>query len=120
MVMRTLSRTTHFTNISYRNSIKNKEFWEHPAAAGREAEERARREAAVKREVSAEAAKKKAEEVASALEANREAARVASLPAPETPLAEQQSYTSDRTALVRAIQTELKRVGCDPGAVDGN
>ncbi|HYN26720.1 MAG TPA: caspase family protein [Burkholderiales bacterium] len=29
------------------------------------------------------------------------------------------SFTGDRVELVRSLQTELQRVGCDPGAVDG-
>jgi hypothetical protein len=61
----------------------------------------------------------KAEEEAAALEAKKETTKVASLPMPEKALAEQQPVASDRAVLVRALQTELKRVGCDPGAIDG-
>ena len=30
------------------------------------------------------------------------------------------SFTDDRVALIRSLQTELQRVGCDPGRVDGH
>lgn len=36
-----------------------------------------------------------------------------------TPAADPPSFTGDRVGLVRSLQTELQRVGCDPGAVDG-
>jgi Caspase domain/Putative peptidoglycan binding domain len=30
------------------------------------------------------------------------------------------SFTGDRVALIRSLQTELQRVGCDPGEIDGH
>jgi hypothetical protein len=51
-----------------------------------------------------------------AQERAKEADRVAALPVPET---RPQAPGSDPRVLARALQTELKRVGCDPGAVDG-
>jgi hypothetical protein len=42
--------------------------------------------------------------------------KVAALPVPE---ARPQAPGPDPQVLARALQTELKRVGCDPGAVDG-
>lgn len=35
------------------------------------------------------------------------------------PAANPPSFAGDRVELVRSLQTELQRVGCDPGAVDG-
>jgi hypothetical protein len=43
--------------------------------------------------------------------------KVAALPLPETKI--ESSHGSDPRALARSLQTELKRVGCDPGNVDG-
>ena len=42
--------------------------------------------------------------------------KVAALPVPEL---RQQSSGPDPQVLARALQTELKRVGCDPGSMDG-
>jgi hypothetical protein len=44
-----------------------------------------------------------------------EPAKVAALPMPET----NAQPAADPKGLTRAVQTELKRVGCDPGPVDG-
>jgi hypothetical protein len=51
-----------------------------------------------------------------AQERAKEANKVAALPVPET---RPQPSGPDPQVLARALQTELKRVGCDPGAVDG-
>lgn len=37
-----------------------------------------------------------------------------------TPAADPPSFTGDRVELIRSLQTELRRVGCEPGAVDGH
>ncbi len=46
----------------------------------------------------------------------KEPAKVAALPAPEV---KPQPAPPEPQVLARALQTELKRVGCDPGTVDG-
>jgi hypothetical protein len=87
---------------------------ERGAAERREAEERAVREVEAKRQAAAEAATKKAEEkssiVVAALSPGADAPATAKL-ADDT--------AAEQAKLVRALQTELKRVGCDPGEVDG-
>jgi hypothetical protein len=78
------------------------------ATEKRAAEERARQEAEAKRQAAAEAAKIPAEPQ-----------RIASLPqGPKGELPERP--VNDPTTLARSLQAELKRLGCDPGAVDGN
>ena len=47
-----------------------------------------------------------------------EAAKVVGLPAP--PAVAPSAATTSPLGLARALQTELKRVGCDPGSADGN
>jgi hypothetical protein len=39
---------------------------------------------------------------------------------PATPSIDHQATEADRSVLISAVQTELKRVGCDPGVIDGN
>jgi len=45
--------------------------------------------------------------------------RVASLPPPPAPAPAPAAPASSPQALARALQSELKRVGCDPGSLDG-
>jgi hypothetical protein len=84
------------------------------AAEHREAEERARRDAEAIRQAAAEAAKKKAEEkssiVVAALPPGAEASATAN---------RAEEIAAEQAKLVRSLKTELKRVGCDPGEVDG-
>jgi len=77
------------------------------AAERSEAEERVRREAAAKRQADVEVAK-----------AAAEPQKIASLPQASNVDPPEHSV-SDPTTLARSLQAELKRVGCDPGAVDG-
>ena len=59
------------------------------------------------------AAEQRAHEVA-------EPTRVANIPTPATPSLDHQPVKADPSVRTRAVQTELKRVGCDSGAIDGN
>jgi hypothetical protein len=84
------------------------------AAERREAEERARREGEAERQAAGEVANKKAEEKSSIV--------VAALPPGAEALATAKrtdDTAAEQAKLVHALQTELKRVGCDPGEVDG-
>lgn len=85
----------------------------------RRQQQEARRKAEDEERQKAEQDAKRQADVAAAIRARQEATKVAVLPVPATP-ADQPDAGSDVGALVRAIQTELKRVGCDPGAIDGN
>jgi uncharacterized caspase-like protein len=64
----------------------------------------------------ADAAKKKSDEEVRAM-AETERQRIAMLQQQETEVARKREV--DTATLSRSLQTELKRVGCDPGAVDG-
>ena len=84
---------------------------ERVAAERREVEERARREAEAKRQAAAEAkAAKKSSIVVAALPPSAEAPVTAT---------QADNTAAEQMKLVRALKTELKRVGCDPGKVDG-
>jgi uncharacterized caspase-like protein len=94
----------------------------------RKAQEEARkaREALAKAESEREVARKSAEEARKAADlakAEREATAKAAEPAKVTSLAlpklPEPMLEPDRETLVRNIQSELKRVGCDTGAADG-
>jgi hypothetical protein len=86
--------------------------------------------AAAKKRAEAEAAKAQAEAGAKAREEEErkaaeqrarevaEPTKVASVPIPTPTLPNPQA--ADPSVLARAVQTKLKRVGCDPGAIDGN
>jgi len=85
--------------------------------------EEAKRKEEARRKAEAEVAEK--QRIAALEEAKRKEAeqkhtdvQISRLPTNvETPSSS--SPPADRTALIRAVQTELKRIGCDPGAVDG-
>jgi hypothetical protein len=73
--------------------------------------------------IAREAVKKAEEERLTALKAAEEArarAKVASLPAAAGEKRFPDDIASNPVALARALQGELKRVGCDPGEADGN
>jgi hypothetical protein len=79
----------------------------------RAAEERIRQEAEARRQVPVEATMKKAEEKSNIV--------IAALPpVAEAPTTANRAVdmAAEQAKLVRALQTELKRVGCDPGEVD--
>jgi hypothetical protein len=85
------------------------------AAAAKAASDRAREEAAERKRAADEAQAK------AAVEAAAQQAKIAALP-PPPPLSPAPSPTDATTSLqlARELQQELKRVGCDPGAVDGS
>jgi uncharacterized caspase-like protein len=88
------------------------------AAATKKTEE----EAAAKAQPEARAKARQEEERIDAEQRAREVAeptRVASAPMLTSPTQNQQA-SSDPSALIHAVQTELRRVRCDPGAIDGN
>ncbi len=64
------------------------------------------------------AALKGAEEARKQAEAANASVKMANLPQNAQPPSSQPP-TSDPKALARSLQTELKRVGCDPGRIDG-
>jgi uncharacterized caspase-like protein len=96
---------------------KAREEEERTTAARKKAEV----EAAAKAQAEARAKAREEEERIAAEQRAREVAeptRVASVPMPTPPSANHQA--ADSSVLTRAVQTELRRVGCDPGAIDGN
>jgi uncharacterized caspase-like protein len=95
-----------------------------PQDAAVAAKKKAEEEAAAKAQADARAKAQRQEEERTAAEQRaRDAAeqtRVASIPAPATPSLNLQTSAAEPSVLARAVQTELKRVHCDPGAIDGN
>ena len=90
------------------------------AAAKRKAEEEARLEAEAARKAEAEAAKRKAEADAklAAQQAKQAPTVIAMAPANE-PATKPEPRAIDSADLAKQLQLQLKRVGCDPGALDG-
>ena len=85
------------------------------------AREEARRAQEALRAAEAErlAALKAADEARKRAEAATSSVKMANAPQSTEPPSSHQPVT-DTKALARSLQTELKRVGCDPGQVDGN